>query len=236
MGTTDTCRRILDTAEGLFARDGYGATSLRRIIAAANVNLAAIHYHFGSKEALFTKVMERRLQPLNAERLRRLDALEEKAGDRPVRLELIIEAYLAPLIGLARDEEHGADWCRLVGRLRAEPGPHWTKALAIHRDVLQRFLVAFRRALPKLPGKEVGYRVYFLGGAAANSITETQSLHVYGEGLKGVDEDPEGVLARLIRFLAAGMRAPATHAGTAGRQSRGAKVPRRGRTQRAAQR
>ena len=62
--------RILDAAESLFMEHGFEATSLRSITAAAGVNLAAVNYHFGSKEELFQAVLTRRLDPMNQERAR----------------------------------------------------------------------------------------------------------------------------------------------------------------------
>ena len=80
MNTKD---RILDTAERLFARDGFEATSLRSITAEAGVNLAAINYHFQSKEALVQAVIGRRMGPMNDRRLALLDAYEAQAATPP---------------------------------------------------------------------------------------------------------------------------------------------------------
>ena len=75
MPATATRNRILDAAEGLFAEKGYAGASIRRITAEAEVDLGAVRYHFGSKDALFGEVMRRRLVPLNEERLELLDQL-----------------------------------------------------------------------------------------------------------------------------------------------------------------
>src|SRR6266852_9905037 len=100
----ETKQRILDSAERLFAEHGSEATSLRNIIADAKVNLAAIHYHFHSKEALLEAVMIRRLEPINQERLRLLDACEQNAnGGRPP-LEAVLEAFIAPAVRVGADQ------------------------------------------------------------------------------------------------------------------------------------
>ena len=78
--------RILDAAESLFMEHGFEATSLRSITAAADVNLAAVNYHFGSKEELFQAVLTRRLDPMNQERLDLLTALEREAAPDACRL------------------------------------------------------------------------------------------------------------------------------------------------------
>ena len=63
MSQPDTKERILDAAEQLFGEHGPSDTSLRAITAAAGVNLAAVNYHFGSKEKLIEAVLSRRLEP-----------------------------------------------------------------------------------------------------------------------------------------------------------------------------
>src|SRR5260370_27836269 len=113
----ETKQRILDSAERLFAEHGSEATSLRTIIADAQVNLAAIHYHFHSKEALLEAVIVRRLEPINQERLRLLDACERDAnGERP-SLEAVLEALIAPAVRVGADQARGKTFRRLGGRI-----------------------------------------------------------------------------------------------------------------------
>src|SRR5215470_418761 len=80
--SADTKTRILDAAEALFTEHGFEATSLRQLTTAAGVNLAAVNYHFGSKEELFQAVLTRRLDPMNQERLDLLTGLEREAGSK----------------------------------------------------------------------------------------------------------------------------------------------------------
>src|SRR5579863_6004584 len=88
--------KILDIAERLFGEQGYEATSLRHVIFEAGVNLAAVHYHFGSKEELLDAVVLRGAVPMNAERLALLDRYEKEAGPRPVPVEKVLRAILVP--------------------------------------------------------------------------------------------------------------------------------------------
>src|SRR3954471_22630083 len=88
---SETKQRILDSAERLFAAHGVEATSLRTIIGDAKVNLAAIHYHYHSKEELLDSVLMRRIEPVNRERLEMLNA----CGESP-SLEAVLEAFIAP--------------------------------------------------------------------------------------------------------------------------------------------
>src|SRR5271166_1991773 len=92
--------RILDAAERLFARDGIEATSLRTITAEAGANLAAVNYHFQSKDALVKSVVARRVCPVNERRLALLDACEAAAGDGPLPVEQVLDAFLRPVMEL----------------------------------------------------------------------------------------------------------------------------------------
>ena len=99
MSQPDTKQRILDVAERLFATRGFHATSLRAITRAAEVNLAAVNYHFGSKDALLEAVMLRRLGPLNEIRQARLD--QNLQVPRHPRLALIQHLHQLTYGGLA---------------------------------------------------------------------------------------------------------------------------------------
>src|SRR5215472_3794191 len=94
----NTKTKILNTAERLFAHHGVEATSLRAITAEAGVNLAAVNYHFQSKEALLHAVIARRLDPINQRRLAMLDACEGAAGDGPLPPAQVLDALLRPVL------------------------------------------------------------------------------------------------------------------------------------------
>src|SRR3954447_25442612 len=93
-----TRSRILDVAEDLFAERGLDRVSIRDITRKAKVNLAAINYHFGSKDDLIVAVFERRVVPVNEARLASLDVVEKAAGKRSPKLENILEAFIRPAI------------------------------------------------------------------------------------------------------------------------------------------
>src|SRR5215469_4852174 len=94
----DTKQKILDAAERLIADQGYAATSLRHIIAEAGVNLAAVHYHFGSKEDLLDQLILDKASPVNAERLRLLERFEAESAGRPVPVDRVLAAFFDPMI------------------------------------------------------------------------------------------------------------------------------------------
>ena len=100
-------RDSLDTAERLFAQKGFDAVSLRNIIASAKVNLAAVHYHYGSKQALIYAVIARRLRPINEERLAKLAEARAKARRQPLKLERVLDCLFRPLFRVQADPKAG---------------------------------------------------------------------------------------------------------------------------------
>jgi AcrR family transcriptional regulator len=202
---SDTKHRILVSAERLFAENGFDSTSLRTIIADAQVNLAAIHYHFHSKEALLDAVILRRLEPINRRRLEMLEACEQAAGANPASLETVIEAFLAPALRVALDQ-HGTIFTKLMGRIFTEKSlvPRMKSHMG---EMLNRFIQAFQKAAPELPREEVFWRMQFLGGAMALTLLRGKDLEAISNGLCDTS-DVEATLRRLIDFAAAGFRAP----------------------------
>ena len=112
----DTRSRILDAAEHLLVRHGLDGTTLRMITTEAKANLAAVNYHFGSKEALIEAVFRRRLTWLNEQRIAALDAFEAEAKGEPLKPRQIVEAFFGVAIRMAADKTGGQTFMRLLGR------------------------------------------------------------------------------------------------------------------------
>ena len=123
--STSTKERILTAAETLFAQRGFDGASLRQLTAAAGVNLAAVNYHFGSKEKLVEQVFKRRLDALNQ---RRLAELAKVAGKPGTTLEDVLAAFIRPALELSHDG-NGSLFMRVLARAFAE-----------HDDSLRQFL------------------------------------------------------------------------------------------------
>ncbi len=199
--------RILAAAEELFARTGVARTSLRAITALARVNLAAVNYHFGSKEGLVEEVYRRRLEPLNRARLANLERLERRA--RTPTLEDILEAFMTPVASLAKDPAQGGPTVmRLLGQTHAEAeAPFKTWFAGEYKKVLERYHAALCRALPGMPPEDVRWRLQFLVGALTYPVAERQLVElVSGEAID--PNDVNLVVRRLLPFVAAGFRAP----------------------------
>ncbi len=144
----DTKTRILDSAEVLFAERGVEATSLRAVTTKAESNLAAVHYHFGSKEALIAAVVGRRLSPVNEERLRELEKLNEKSS-KPASLEKLLEAYFKPAISTLDNSEQGPLLAKMMSRLFWESGGE-TRQLIVEQIKSISWMTLIRD--PGMPG------------------------------------------------------------------------------------
>jgi AcrR family transcriptional regulator len=195
----------MDAAVRVFAEQGYGGTSLRHIIAEAQVNLAAIHYHFGSKEELLDAVITQRLKPVNDQRLALLDQVEGRAGKRQMAVEDILDAFLGPAILLASQEPL---FPRMMGRLIGE-GMMQAIARKHFAETSRRFLAALRRALPQLSETDFSWRIHFMIGAMAHCLCRPP------EDWHGKPLEYPQMLKELVTFLSAGFRAPALQAASA---------------------
>jgi AcrR family transcriptional regulator len=206
----DTKTRILDAAESLFMEHGFEATSLRQLTTSAGVNLAAVNYHFGTKEELFQAVLTRRLDPMNQERIDLLARLEREAGGRPLSCENILSAMLIPALKLARDEKRGGkNYLRLLGRAYADPAPFIRNFLsAQYAEMIARFKEAFQKALPHLTKQEVTWRLHFVMGALSYTLAGTDALKLLAQAMPHEKDNDELLLQRLAPFLAAGLKAP----------------------------
>jgi AcrR family transcriptional regulator len=206
----DTKERILDVAEHLFTQFGFAGTSLRMITAQARVNLAAVNYHFGSKETLIEAVLTRRLAPLNDRRLAELDALEAARGKKAASVEEVLHAFVGAALKLSADPtEGGAVFLRLLGRAFTEPTELVRNTLQRqYSDVAARFKRAFLRALPHLPEPELVWRMQFTFGAISYTMAGSDVMRLVADCEPEGARDYETIVARLVAFLAAGLKAP----------------------------
>ena len=220
-GPIVTKERILDAAETLFMEHGFEATSLRAITTAAGVNLAAVNYHFGSKEELFQAVLTRRLDPMNQERVDLLTKLERDAAPDALPCDRILSAMFVPALKLARDPERGGkNFLRLLGRAYADPAPFIRKFLAAQYAVMiSRFKAAFARALPDLPKKELSWRLHFIMGALSYTLAGTDALRLIAELAPAETANDELLLNRLAPFLLAGLQSPVPELAEAARSA-----------------
>ena len=215
-----TRERLLDAAESLMAASGIAATSLRAITARGDANLAAVNYHFGSKDELVRAVLTRRLEPLNRSRLEELAAAEASAGGASV--EDILVALLGPVLRWSADARHH-DFIRLMGRLFNEPSDLVGPILASQfGEVIEAFHAAFAAALPHLDKRELHWRFHFVIGTMVHVVANPEHVLRLSGG-RCDPGDAEATLAELVAFTAAGLRAD--HSCESSKRTRRARTP-----------
>jgi AcrR family transcriptional regulator len=204
----ETRDRVLDAAERMFAERGIDGVSIRDITRAAHANLAAINYHFGSKQELVAQIFRRRLAPLNRKRLALLDAAERRAHGKPIQLEAILDALIRPAV-----EESTACTCgsktfmQLFGRCLSEPDAGVERLIHSHFEkVIQRFNAAILRALPRLEEQELFWRISFIGGGLHHALLICGKPSLMPMGMHR-RLNTEELIHRLITFAAASLRA-----------------------------
>jgi AcrR family transcriptional regulator len=193
----DTKSRILDAAEKLFGSNGFEATSLRDITTQADVNLAAVNYHFQSKDSLIDAVIARRIEPVNQKRFEMLD----EAGERPT-LEQILAAFLSPVLKIPAEVA-----APLMGRILSNPDLFVDRVFNKHlAPVSQRFVAALSEALPDLPRADLLWRLQFSVGVMTHTMLWGQIIPKITGGVCDT-ADRRALLDREVTFLAAGFRA-----------------------------
>ena len=196
--------RILGAAEELFAQHGFAATSLRQVTGLAAVNIAAVNYHFGSKENLVNEVFRRRMDEMTARRLQQLEAAQR---EHPGQLEPVLAAFIEPALALAQDRNGGGAFVRVIARAYAEHNESLRRFLSDqYGHVLRHFGKALAACLPGIDKDSLYWRLDFLAGALTYAMSDFGMIKRPG----GTSEAAHRARAarELIRFAAAGLQAP----------------------------
>lgn len=197
--------QLLDSAEELFAENGYNGVSTRDIAAAAKVNLGSIPYYFGSKENLFKEVIRRRAVPELQDRAAGVRRLMTAARGRSLSVVEILRADLEPVF-LRRREN--ATYRRLAGRVATDPSDVVRRVVnEIYSREATVFDVALRRACPHLTHVEFYWRFSCLFGAVQYVLADVGKIQALA-GRRFRTADPKTALRYVIPFLAAGLMAP----------------------------
>jgi AcrR family transcriptional regulator len=201
--TTETKEQILTVAERLFADNGFVGTTLRNVVSEAGVNLAAVHYHFGSKEELFRAVVARFARPVVERELAVLAAL--KSDLELPSVEVLLSAVIHPSLEiLSEGEDSRLVRARFMGRCRTEPEPIQSIAHAEFSVVTEAFLDVFQRVLPEQPRSQLSWKFDLVISALVRVLMEAGKPYALLRSNR--PEDIEVATQRLVAFLGPGMR------------------------------
>ena len=203
MTETNTREKILDSAEYLFANKGLKDTSVRDITSHANVHLAAVNYHFKTKDGLLEAIMEQRLIPLSRERLKLLDKYEKRYGKGSVPVEYALYALFFPGIRMCFEAPH---FLRIAGQIVSHPDEETYKIfIANFEDVFTKFKEVIIVSLPHISDEDLMWKMHFLIGSMIHTCTNHRGLTLLSRGVCEL-KDQEEIVNRLISFCAAGLR------------------------------
>ena len=210
-GYSETGTKVLTAAETLFSEYGYHGVSLRQITAHANVNLAAVNYHYSDKQSLYVEILTYRLLQLKTARLNKLTEAEDRALGAPVPLEELMNILAGPLLLPDAPNTHGPAGRRLLGRALIEPLPFTTPVLASEfQPAMTLWGQAVRRHAPALSPPGFLWLLSFIVGALHHAAA---SLHDMTARTSGIcrNNDAETALEKFCEFSVATFTANRFH-------------------------
>ncbi len=201
--TTDTKTQIINVAERLFAELGFAGTTLRNVVREAGVNLAAVHYHFGSKEELFRAVVARFARPVVDRELILLSELS--VGTELPSVEAILTAIFKPSLEiLSQNEDTRLIRAQFMGRCRTEPEPIQSIVNAEFAAATDPFLDMLQQVLPEQSRSQLSWKLDLAIATLIRVLTEAGKP--YGLLKSNSHEDIQATTQQLVRFLSPGMR------------------------------
>ncbi len=203
-----TSERLLLAAERLFAEHGFGAVSLRTIMSEARANVAAAHYHFGSKEKVLEAIFQKHGTAMNKDRHALLDEYERRPGRDAQAIRRLLHAFVGPAIRL-RDTESGRLFDKISAICSVDPNPAVREVVFRTFDAVgQRFSRLLRQACPHLSDAEYYWRLHCVFGSMMYVRANNGRVDYLMAPFR--DAPAEFVLDQLVLFVAAGMRAAST--------------------------
>ncbi len=207
-----TQERIVESAEGIFAEKGFAAMTLREVTERAGVNLAAVNYHFGSKEGLVTEIFRRRIEPINRGRMELLEAKLEETKGEPLSLRSLYEVMLMPLAEALMPEGCFDElFLGIITQSLVEPSEFLQQAHHnFVKDIAERFGLELRRSL-RIPGmseEEMAWRMYFSLSTILGALIQHKRIGTCFPTIPDAT-DVKGFTRHLIRYICGGMEAEA---------------------------
>lgn len=208
----DARSRILTTAEELFAAKGWEHTSMRELTAAAGVNIAAVNYHFRSKDKLVEELFDRLVTRVNDARLTALDTYLQQVRERDQQplLGPILRTFIHPYFDLVEGPRGGQLLARLVLQHRLQPTEITDRVYQRYFDPLaRRYIEALSAAVPETPIVEWYWRYTFMVSTVVLTATDLSSDNrlVRLSGGKASATNRQELERYLVDFLAGGLMA-----------------------------
>ncbi|MEW5423453.1 TetR/AcrR family transcriptional regulator [Amorphus sp. 3PC139-8] len=199
----ETVSRLMKAAEELFAEFGHENVSLRQLTSRAGVNVAAVNYYFGSKEALTDAVFERLTQEACAYRRQKIAELGEEIEDRRSHLEALVRIFVHPYLGEG-NEVSGRLLARFFLRHRLHPTEGTQRITDTYNNPFaHEYIAELKKVCPSLCPKDIFWHYQFMVNTIMISSAEDTSferIEVLSGGEISTASRAERMEA-LVRFL-----------------------------------
>lgn len=205
----DTKGKILDAAEALFAAKGFRGTTMRAITGKADVNLAAVNYHFGSKQSLLEEVIKRRIIPLNRIRRERLEEVRDIAKNKGHAPDIkdVMYAFIEPTLQFKDSGPGAKNFFTFIGRSFTDPDNTVRQVfLKFIKPIFHLLSEITTEALPQHPRELIFWRLMFSMGALFHTINVCGNMKADFMGMK-CETDTESLVNQIIPYVTAGMKA-----------------------------
>lgn len=213
MRQSATAKKIMLSAEVLFAERGFAETTMREITSAAKVNLAAVNYHFGSKKGLITAVAEKYLTPL-VSNLK--EAIEERLlleTDKTIQVEELLEILMRTLLRVGQSKQFALPvFMRLLELIYMKNQTELrSEMVSRYRSSFSCFVDLLRKDSAVMSDEEFFWRLHFLMGSIIFTLSNFQTLVALEMREFERAAEVERTLHRMIPVLVAGLHARADH-------------------------
>ena len=203
-----TRNRLLKTTESIFATRGFEGLTLREVALRSHTNLAAAHYHFGSKEAMVLEMLQARVKPINQRRMQYLAEAREKSAGKPLSTKDILRALIFP-IGeeIAKSTHTRQTLAQLVARTFTEPARF---IQTMHRkffgELCEKFMDELRKTHPMVKEQDLYWNLHLAISSMLGALAQHRRLNDFSKGICD-EEDTQDMINRLITFATHGFEA-----------------------------
>lgn len=203
--SADIQKKLLDTAEYLFARWGYAAVSIRDVTSVAKMRVANVSYYFGSKQNLYYEVLRRRSEPLSRMRLERIKDVRARRLSRNQKLKALIAAYADPPLELSQSGDAGwKNFFSLIGQVTFT-GFAAPQIAEFFNEPARQLMATLHELYPSAPTSEIQAAALLLIGPYIMVIAETGRIETFPE--RAFSSGDLALLGPLMKdFIAGGIR------------------------------
>jgi len=202
-----TAEKILNSAEKLFAEYSYNEVSIRQITDDAGVKLALVHYHFGSKEELYRELIKRRIGKLGSDRVKLLQHHAISAGEKPISLGNIVDAFITPyLYNTLYGEEGWKSYAKIVARLLSSGSAISLSILLDQFDpYAEQFIAQMRKTVPQANEQQIQWGFDFLVASMCSTFAEVDRIKSLSKDLCSIEQTQQAC-QYLYNYVTSGLQ------------------------------